>query len=272
MNPEFRATQTSPILEMLQACVGVYSHSGGFKAVDRIEYYEAFANFLKSGLESFYDSDQIVFDKNRGWPIMIKRLDEILDHSDSKILWTYRDPVHVVQSMEKRHRQTPLIQFVDEAHNQINLSTLAQRINHWIGDNSIMGFPTVALSDAIEAGYEDRIKIIDYKQLCSNPEKVMKEVHEFLDLKPFDYAKNGWKDLKQSTHEHDNLYNYKFPHDITEGKISYSEPDFEIPESYVQAIQNRFKWLTDHCKKVKNEQKKNATRQLRKGKVKEKVA
>ncbi|UCD07709.1 MAG: hypothetical protein JSW41_01930, partial [Candidatus Aenigmatarchaeota archaeon] len=59
---------------------------------------------------------------------------------------------------------------------------------------------------------------------------------------------NDWKDLKQVTHELDTFYNFKYPHDITTGKIIYSDPDIEgLEESYQSLIAKRFEWLIKHC-------------------------
>lgn len=265
MNPEFRATQTSPILDMLASQQGIFSHSPSFKAVDRMETYNAFGNaqkaFLTSYYEELYGADKVVFDKNRGWPLHLMKLDELLDNSDTKVLWTYRDPLHVVSSMEARHRQYPLIQFVEESQGGNGLATLGARIEHWCGDNGIIAAPVFGLHDAIEMMNADRIHIVDYKELCKNPQKTMLEIHKFLDLKPYDYGAKDFADLKQTTKEHDHVYNYKYPHDIVEGKISYKEPSIVLPERYIKMIEERFKWVNNFV--AKELQKKKSRNQSR---------
>lgn len=264
MNPDFRATQTSPILEMLASQQGIFSHSPGFKAVDRMETYNAFANaqkaFLNSYYEELYGGEQVVFDKNRGWPLQLMKLDELLDHTDTKIIWTYRDPLHVVASMEARHRQYPLIQFVEEAQGGAGMGTLGKRIDHWCGDNGIIAVPVFGLHDAIEMNNSDRIYIVDYKELCTNPQTAMNEIHKFLELPKYNYAANNFKDLKQTTKEHDHVYNYKYPHNIVEGKIEYKEPSIVLPEPYPKMIADRFKWLNDFVAQAIEKRKPKLTR------------
>jgi sulfotransferase len=92
MNPDFQATQTSPLAEMLNAQQSVFSHSPSFKAVDRMDYYDKFADAQKAFIKAYYSGDKIVFDKNRGWTNSLRNIDEIFDHSDSKVIWTYRGP------------------------------------------------------------------------------------------------------------------------------------------------------------------------------------
>lgn len=188
-----------------------------------------------------------MFDKNRMWPIQIMKLDEILDNSDSKVIWTYRDPHHVLASMEGRHREYPLIQYVEESSN-VPMTTIDQRMNVWTSDNGIMTSPVFALHDAIEMGYEDRIHIVDYKDLCEDTQKAMDSIHKFLGIDSFNYSQSNFKDLKQTTMEHDNLYNYKFPHKVVEGKIAYKVPEEELPERFKEAVDKRFNWLNTYCK------------------------
>jgi hypothetical protein len=268
MNPDFRATQTSPILDMLAAQQGVFSHSPSFKAVDRMETYNAFANaqkaFITSYYEELYGNDKVVFDKNRGWPMHLMKLDELLDHTDTKVLWTYRDPLHVIASMEARHRAYPLIQFVEEAQTQGKLNTLEKRIDHWCGDGGIVAVPVFGLHDAIEMMNSDRIYIIDYKELCTNTQSVMSDIHKFLELPKYNYGAKDFKDLKQVTWEHDSVYNYKYPHDIVEGEIVYKEPDITLPERYTKMINDRFQWLNDHVAEVVQKSKARKTRSQKK--------
>jgi sulfotransferase len=268
MNPDFNATQTSPILDMLVAQQSVFSHSPSFKAVDRMEVYNAFGNAQKAFLESYYEElygeDKVVFDKNRGWPLHLMKLDELLDNTDTKILWTYRNPVHVVSSMEARHRLYPLIQFNEEGGGQVSLNTLEKRVNMWCGDNGIIAAPVYGLHDAVEMLNSKRIYIVDYKELCTKTQVVMDEIHSFLGLPKYSYAAKDFKDLKQVTKEDDSTYNYKYPHDIIEGKIEYKEPEFTLPQRYIDMINERFKWLNEHVSKILEEKRPRKTRTQKK--------
>jgi sulfotransferase len=250
MNPDFQATQTSPLAEMLNAQQSVFSHSPSFKAVDRMDYYDKFADAQKAFIKAYYSGDKIVFDKNRGWTNSLRNIDEIFDHSDSKVIWTYRDPIDCIVSMEKRHRKYPLFQFPDEK--QVNMATLEGRIQAWTGDGGILARPVIAFLDAVQMGYGDRIHLVDYQELCENTQVVMEKIHKFLGIKAFKYDINNFKDLKQTTTEHDNLYNYKFPHDIKEGEIKYVEANRSIiPQEMIKPIQERFGWLYEYVNKIK---------------------
>jgi len=249
MNPKFLATATSPVLDMLQSMQHVFSHNGSYKAVDRLEHYDNFADAQAAYLKTWYGvPNKTVFDKNRGWPMHLMRLDEILDNEDSKIIWTYRDPIQVISSMEKQHRKYSLIQHNEQATAQgAGMATLDGRIAAWTAEAGIVTFPMRALHEAVHTGYKDRIKIIDYKTLCSDTQKTMDDIHEFLELEPYSYNKNKWADLKQVTVEHDHLYNYKYPHQITQGEIKYSETEIKDMEGYTEIIKKRYEWMIKYC-------------------------
>jgi len=265
MNPDFHATQTSPVLDMLAAMQSVYSHNPGYKAVDRIAHYNRFGDAQRNYLEGWYSMDQVIFDKNRGWLFHLMKLDEILDNEDTKILWTYRDPLHVIASMEKHHRNYPLIEHSEDSQPGKPMSSLDGRMSTWVNENGIVMTPARALIDAVNMGHENRIHIIDYKRLCSDTQKVMEEIHKFLGEPVFEYDKNGFKDLKQVTHEYDHVYNYKYPHDIVEGKIVYSDPDVAHLEPYREIIAKRFEFVTKHCQtKLSIENNKRLSRKKRK--------
>lgn len=249
MNPEFNATPTSPLLDMLLAQQSCYSHNPGFKATDRMSTYDNFKKAQKAFLETYCDTNKkVTFDKNRGWPSHLQMLDHILDNSSSKIIWTYRDPVHICCSVEEKHKQTALIQFTEEAQG-LGFDTLGGRVNSLISDNGIIGRPGWLLNDAVEMGYDKRIMIVGYGELCTNTQTVMDEIHDFLGLPRYDYAKNNFADLKQTTKEFDTFYNYKYPHNIKEGSISYKTPTITLPQNHIDAINGRFTWVNDYARK-----------------------
>lgn len=249
MNPDFHATPTSPMLEMLTVQQSVFSHNGGFKALDRLAHYDDFADAQRAFLQQYYAKHDIVFDKNRGWPMHLMKLDEILDNEDTRIIWTYRKPLEVVASMESQHRKHPLIQYTDEQQNPGALGTMDARISHWIADAGILTVPASALHEAVHNGYEDRIKIIEYDSLCKNPQSTLDTIHDFLGIKEYKYDAKDWKNLKQKTIEFDNLYNYKFSHQITEGEIKHSQHDLTHLKAYEEILSKRYEWLDTYCQK-----------------------
>ncbi len=242
MNPRFHATATSPMIDMISSVRTVFSHNITSKTHNRLEEMDRVGNALNSFIHGYYADSEVVFDKSRGWPSKLSVIDEIFKTHDVKIIWTYRDPVQIVNSIESKHRKTILLENADEVAGA-NLTTLNQRVDAYINDGGIVASPVWFLNDLFDMGMQDRVKIVRYGDLTSGPQLVMNQIHDFIGEDMFEYGKNNFKDLKQTTNEFDGLYNYKFSHNINEGEIKYVEHPIMLPEYLIEKINQRFSWV-----------------------------
>jgi len=247
MNPEVHATATSPVMDVISNMRSTFSHNPTFKTNDRLIQYDNMCNGIKGFLGGFYHDKNIVFDKSRGWVSHLMLLDAILGHNQTKVIWTYRNPVDVFSSIEKRHRKTILLENVDEGSG-MSFATLENRVDNFIGDNGIITRPVWLLSDAYDMGYSSRILFVKYWDITNNTQKVLDAIHNFIGEESYQYDVNNFSDLKQTTKEFDGLYNYKFSHDIKEGEVKYVENKLILPAHIKEKINHRFSWLNDIAK------------------------
>jgi sulfotransferase len=246
MNPRFHATPTSYTIDIIRNIRSTFSHNVTAKTHDRLGEMDAIRNGMKGFLDGFYADKEVVFDKSRGWTSQLGLLDEILGHRQTKIIWTYRNPVEVVSSIEKRYQDTLLLENGDEAGGG-NFTTLSNRVDAFINDGSIVAQPVWLLDDAVNRmGLGDRIMIVKYWDLTNNTQETLNRIHHFIGEEPFEYDKNNFTDLKQSTFEFDGMYNYKFMHTIKEGGVQYKKHDVTLPEDLVEKINHRFSWLNEY--------------------------
>ena len=246
MNPNFYATSTSPMVDILRNIRTTFSHNPTFKTHNRLEEFDSMRKGMKGFINGFYEDKNIVFDKSRGWTTNLMLLDEILGHKNTKVIWTYRDPIDVVSSIEKRHRETILLESIDEPN--FDFSTLEKRVEHFIGDGGLVGRPVKLLEDIKKMGYSNRILIVKYKDLTENPQLILNQIHEFLGEENYNYNKNNFTDLKQTIFEMDSYYNYKFMHDIIEGKIFYKKHENILTTDLIERINKRFSWINSLIK------------------------
>ena len=247
MNEKFHATPTSPLLDMITNTRSVFSHNPTFKSHNRLDEMENIKMAIKGLIEGFYFDKEIVFDKNRGWANKLGLIDEILGHKETKIIWTYRDPVEIVSSIETHYQKTLMLENPDESAG-VDFNTLSSRVDTFINDGGLVARPVWLLNDAFETGYGDRILIVKYEHLTKHPEDTLKRIHEFLGEEEYDYGKNNFEDLKQSTFEFDGMYNYKFPHTIKEGSVKFKEHKLNLPQYIIDNINHRFSWVNDLVK------------------------
>ena len=236
-NPTFHPTPTTGVIDVVKGMRSTISHNVTFKAQNRLELMSDIQNGLKGFLEGYFASKEVVFDKCRAWTSNIQLLDAILGHSDTKIIWTYRNPIDVVNSIERQYQKTILLENSDESSMPMSFTTLDRRIGTYIGDGGLISYPVEILRDAIEMGYGDRIFFVSYFDLCNHTQEVMDRIHGFIGEEKYEYNVN---DLKQSTFEFDGFYNYKFMHTIKEGKIEYAEPKMVLPQKYIDIVANKY--------------------------------
>lgn len=240
MHENFHVTPTSAILDTLKVMRSNFSHDVTWRAQDRLKLTNDFKNGMKGFLEGFFADRDVVFDKSRAWPGNIKLLDEILENTDSKIIWCYRDPVEIIGSIEAQYQKTLLIENTDEQGAPGAFSTLDRRIGTFMGDGGLVGYPVETLRDALEMGYGERILIVRYFDFTNNTQQTLDDIHDFIGEPRVTY---DFKKLKQSTFEFDGMYNYKFLHTIKEGDVKYKKSDVVLPTKYANVISNKYAGL-----------------------------
>lgn len=239
-NPNFHSTPTSGILDCLNNIKSTFSHNPNFKNQDRLELMGDISNSMKGFLEGYFESKPgVVFDKSRGWPNHIQMIDAILGHKETKLIWTYRNPVEVINSIEKQYQKTILLENADEISDGIAFKTLDRRIASYY---NILDGPVETLIDAIEMGYGDRIMVVPYSEFCNNPQMMLNQIHIFIGEGLYKY---NLDDIKQSTYEWDGTYNYKFLHTIKEGKVELSQSNIILLEKYINLINERYSKLNE---------------------------
>lgn len=243
INPGFHVTPTSATNDMLERIIDVFSHNITFKAQDRLELYENHRMGLKGWIEGFFYDKDIVFDKCRAWSNKLPKLDQIFGHQDTKVIWCYRNPVMIVNSIEKSYMETILLKNTDEAEFPDKFLTVEGRIDEYC--NGIIGLPVKLLHDAISMGYEERILIVKYENLCANPIKELNKIHDFVGIDKYNYK---LKKLTQSTKEFDGMYNYKFKHKIRTDKIENQSDSIIYPNKLITEIDKSFSWLNEFVK------------------------
>lgn len=239
MNEDFHVTPTSGVIDIIKTMRSNFSHNVTWKAQNRLQLMDDFQRGLKGFLDGFFEDKNVVFDKNRSWPINLSLIDEVLKNEDTKVIWCYRDPVEVISSIESRYQKTILLENSDEQAVPAAFSTLDRRVGTYI-NGGLVDSVVEMLIDAIEMGYHKRIMIVRYHDLTNNTQAVLDDIHDFIGepRKVYDLSQ-----LKQNTFENDGVYNYKFMHKIKEGGVNYKKGDFQLPQKYVDIINGKFAGL-----------------------------
>jgi len=212
-NPKFWATSTSILSQLCGMLVNNWSNSIEVKsdlALDR----EATEQRLRLSLKGFCDiwhqrndGREVIFDKSRNWLQYLLMLREF--YPNSKVLVMVRDPRNVFSSIEKQHRKTPLLNSVQNP----NVKTIVNHADQLFSANGLIGNPICGVEDVIHRKID--VKWIKYEQLVKSPNKVLKEIYQYLEEEPFQH---DFDNIENTATDPDAYYNFKFPHK-GEGKI-----------------------------------------------------
>ncbi|SMD33876.1 sulfotransferase [Reichenbachiella faecimaris] len=247
MTDGFFATPTSPTLDMVLQMRKVFSHNVSYKNMDRLTEEVRFQRGMKAYLQSYFADQRVVFDKNRGWVNKLPIVDRMMEDEESKVIFCYRNPVEVFQSIENQYQRTIMMENVDESQNTAGFTTLYNRVETFIADNfTLMSTPVALLEDALTQGHGHRILIVRYDKLCAEPQQTLNMIHQFVGEPPQQY---DFSQLKQTTFENDAAYNYKFSHKIREGEVTYSPTKITLPKDAIDRINKRFHWIISRVEK-----------------------
>lgn len=209
-NPRFHATATSGVISLLLLIRNNWNKIASFAAVRNDP---AKLRVLRSVLFSFYSDIEkpVIFDKNRGWSSHFEMLEAILGYN-VKMLITVRDVRDVLASFEKLWRkesrtgQTP-----QEKQYPQEFKTITGRCEVLMKSNQPVGDSYNRMKDSFLRGYKNQMHLIEFEKLTRNPEKVMREVYEFLGE---EYYPHDFDNVEQTTKEDDYFHGFSDLHTI----------------------------------------------------------
>jgi sulfotransferase len=219
-NPKFNATTTSGILEILFTIRNTWDNHLEFKATPNEEGKK---RVLKAILESYHNTDKIVFDKSRGWLAYLEMAKEILGY-EPKVLVPIRDMRDVLSSWEKLYRKNTLNQSGVERIDYFTAQTIQGRCQNLLRNDQPIGLAHNRIIDALQRGWGKNMLFIDYEDLCKNPKQTMEIIYKFLGE---EYHEHNFENIKQITQSDDAVYGFKDLHKI-KPKLEYHSDWKEI--------------------------------------------
>lgn len=210
-NPDFYATPTSGVLELVFAARGNYTDSPEFKAQDADLMRTGFLSFCRNGMDGYYNAitdKKYVIDKSRGWGIHYDFLNLI--YPNPKIVVMVRDLRDVFASMEKNYRKNP-----DKANPVLNWAQMAgttvpKRIDIWAQSQPI-GLAIERLQELFRLGIDSKVLFVKFEDLCLYPETTMTKIYQYLEVP---YYEHDFDNIQQITKEDDEVYGVFGDHEI----------------------------------------------------------
>lgn len=220
-NPRFHATSTSGIMDVMFTVRNVWDKLVEFRATPN----EAGKLRVLRGILDAYHADTdkpVVFDKCRGWLSLLEMAEAALGRK-AKVLVPVRDVRDVLASFEKLHREaSKASQPAAEAENYFAFQTVAGRCDVWLRGDQPLGLAHNRILDAVNRGLGDRLFLVDFDDLTSDPARTMEQVYAFLGEEPFAH---DFENVEQVTWEDDAVHGFKGLHDIR-SKVAPMQPQW----------------------------------------------
>lgn len=184
-NPAVHAGMSSPLAILFDRLItGMGAHNEYGVAIDDVTRI----NVLQGLFTSFYydrkggfDRERVLFDTNRYWCSRAAALAEL--EPRARIICCVRDLAWVLDSFEWLVQRNPLM--VSRLFKPGEGNTVHRRVGALMVPDGPVGFAWHAFQEAYYGPHRDKLIIIDYEHLATNPDQVIKDLYRALDLAPF---------------------------------------------------------------------------------------
>jgi sulfotransferase len=235
-NPDFYADITSPVSGIIQSAIDGITGSENNLNLNE-ERRKAILASIFDGYYSFTETP-VVFDTSRGWSSKTSTLKALFPYT--KILCCVRDIGWILDSFERISSKNPF-------HSN-TLVPQDKNVNVFSRCDAMMdqnGGIIISVWALLQEGYAinpNMIKLIEYEDLCKNPEKTIKSIYEFID-KP--YYEHDFDNVEYSNENFDLSCNLKDLHTVRK-KVEWVERKSILPPEVWKKYSNMEFWRPNY--------------------------
>jgi len=232
-NPKFQASISGPLARFIRSIIEQSSAMSGYR-------YQCPSDKRKKIIHgifnNYYDdpNKEVFFDTNRGWTLLTPILKDL--YPDTKLILCVRDLHWILDSFENLYRKNIYdknLMIPDEYSSNVYL-----RSDYLMREDSTIGFAYLGLKQAITSAETDMIMIVEYEQLCKNPNGMLKAIYNFIDQP---YYQHDFDNVEASYDEFDKDLNIKGLHS-TRKKVEWIERMSILPPDIINKFSNLEVW------------------------------
>lgn len=232
-NPRFHASITDSLAPLTRGVADNCQEGPGMKTEVPLRRRE---NLIRYLFEGFYaDVDKpVIFNTNRGWTYLTPLVRHVFP--ESKMILCVRDIAWIVDSFESAHRRNPLsTNTIFGGHSSGSVYDRANLIME--ESNGVVGWPYVGIKQAITGNEKDMLMIVEYEQLCSNPEGMMRAIYNFIGEQ---YYEHDFNNVESSWDEYDMEIGIDLH--TTRKKVEFKQRDMILPPDLRQRFNGMEVW------------------------------
>ncbi|OMC38273.1 sulfotransferase [Mycobacterium sp. GA-1841] len=181
-NPRVQAGMSGPLAGLFDALLGQMSARNEFSVFLDDAKRE---RILRGLFDSYYAdcSAEVVFDTNRAWCARMPAIAQLFP--EAKVIACVRDLPWVIDSIERLVQRN--VFSPSSIFNYNPGGTVYTRANDVAAQEGMVGGPYDALKQACYGAQRDRLLVVQYETLSTEPAKVMRAVYEFIGEPDFEH-------------------------------------------------------------------------------------
>lgn len=230
-NSRFHSSITDPLATLVKGVLDTSQEGPGSRSEVPIERRKNLLYYLFEGFYAHIDKP-IIFNTNRAWTLLTPLMAEL--YPDSKMIVCVRDIRWILDSFELAHRRNPL------SKNSFfggSGTTVYARMDSLMAEDGIVGFAYVGIKQAITGGEKRNIMLVEYDQLCKNPDGVLRSIYNFIGE---DYFQHDFNDVEASWDEYDEEIGVKL-HSVRK-KVEFKPRETILPPDIIEKYSNMEVW------------------------------
>ncbi len=230
-NPQFHASITDPLATMVKGVIESSQEGAGIKTEVPVERRK---NIIEGLFDGFYKhvDKPVIFNTNRAWTLLTPQIKNM--YTKSKMIVCVRDINWVLDSFESAHRRNPFS--ISTVTGGIG-GNVYSRVDDLMNEKGVVGFPYIGIKQAITGNEKDMLLLVEYNDLCKNPEKIMRAIYAFIGQ---EYYEHDFNDVEASWDEYDAEIGIKL-HTVRK-RVELIPRQFILPPDILQKYSNMEVW------------------------------
>ncbi len=181
-NPRFEAGMSGPLAGLFGALLGEMSGRNEFSVFIDDTKRE---RILRGLFDNFYAecTAEVIFDTSRGWCAWMPAIARLFP--DAKVIACVRELPWVVDSLERLIQRN--VFSPSSIFNYSAGGTVYTRAKHVVAADGMVGGPYDALKQACYGAQRDRLLLVQYETLATDPAKAMQAIYAFIGEPVFEH-------------------------------------------------------------------------------------
>lgn len=228
-NPRFSSGISNPLNEAMHNVTNAFSTTGNRTQMTEKQRI----NVLGHMIDGYYldDPAEVVFNTSRAWTSSMYMMN--LVRPDAKVICCVRDYAWILDSFEILFQRDPTLGGFNGDRGKFNFNNVYARTNIQANEG-ILGKAHESLKEAFYSNHNNKLHIVEYNDLCSNPTNTIKKIYNFIE-EPF--YEHDYDNVEMKYEEYDMSISMEGLHNVRK-KVEFKPRPSILPRDLFEKYTN----------------------------------